>query len=217
MQNYKTFLVFIGLLSTISVTSAGCSNNPTPVAASPIVASPTNISEQPKPVPSSKEQLLGTWTAQVECTKEDGIIKGNIETKYFANDASNSSGEISLVVKDEKKEEVEFSFSLEGSGEWTVKDKTVIEKLVDVHIMPKSFKKGALQIDLTKTEDPTVQEILQEPSFKLMTSEFNKSFIKGKSSESNLTKIDDDRIKLEDQDETDDCLKVTNYKRKPKQ
>jgi hypothetical protein len=208
MRISKTWILVTGLLATLSLTLVSCSDKDHSTPNLPVTSTPPTSS--PVVNKTNQEKIIGTWISQVNCSQ--GSIK--MEVTYFQNGSYNSSSNLS-VRENIDGEEVEFSFSFEGSGEWIVNDKTMTDKIINARLNLKSLRKGATQFDLQKTDDPTVSQIIKNADFKKIIETTNQSFVQGQSTKYKIIKLNEDEMKLENTSnkKIDACLKLEKYKK----
>lgn len=205
MRTSKTSILIAGLLSVLALTLVACNGNQKPPKPNKSVVNMDLLAPD-------KEKIIGTWVSKMSCDRDNSSMK--LKKTFFQNGSYNLSGVVSTRHNIDN-EEVEFTVSVEGSGEWMISDLKMTDKIVDARFTPKSLRKGAAQLDLSKTDDPAVSEVLADSDFKQSMETANQSFIKGQSTEYQIINLDKSEMKLENiSDKTSDaCVKVEKYKK----
>ena len=134
-----------------------------------------------------KKTLPGIWYGEATQVYPIGPVLIQGTTEYFSNNSFNFNGLYTLSKLEEGNTIQIIYFSI-ITGEWSVKDDFLLEKIVDVKINPVILQKGAQKIDLQKLPYSEKQAVIK------VIPDFQNMIPKGLTTKSQISNLTDNRI-----------------------
>jgi hypothetical protein len=115
---------------------------------------------------------------------------------YFGNGSKNEEGKFVYTVEFTNNKKMEYSFNYVNTFDWSIKDQSMFEKLIDARLTP-----GYLKYDDKLADEKETKKFFSTKESKNAVTEMERSFVKGKTTEYKVSFIDNDKLSLEDSNE----------------